>query len=118
MPLILFGVPAMRAETTRFAVAVPHLGSLILTHTWDGEIPGLKALPPQDRPNSTIVFWTFRIMVGLGMLMLLLGVWAVWARLRRQLYTSKLLLSFAILMVPPCLIPILPGRFTPKTGRH
>src|SRR5260370_27071652 len=65
MPLILFGVPDMRAETTRFAVAVPHLGSLILTHTSDGEIPGLKALPPQHRPNSTIVFCSFRIIVGL-----------------------------------------------------
>jgi cytochrome d ubiquinol oxidase subunit I len=118
MPLILFGVPDMRAETTRFAVAVPHLGSLILTHTWDGEIPGLKALPPQDRPNSTIVFWTFRIMVGLGMLMLLLGVWAGWARLRRQLYTSKLLLSFAILMGPAGLIAILAGWFTTEIGRQ
>jgi cytochrome bd ubiquinol oxidase subunit I len=118
MPLILFGVPDMRAETTRFAVAVPHLGSLILTHTWDGEIPGLKALPPQDRPNSTIVFWTFRIMVGLGMLMLLLGVWAGWARLRRQLYTSKLLLSFAILMGPAGLTAILAGWFTTEIGRQ
>jgi cytochrome d ubiquinol oxidase subunit I len=118
VPLILFGVPDMRAETTRFAIAVPHLGSLILTHTWDGEIPGLKALAPQDRPNSTVVFWTFRIMVGLGMLMLLLGVWAAWARLRRQLYRSRLFLSFAVLMGPAGLIAILAGWFTTEVGRQ
>ena len=54
----------MEAETTRFAVQVPHLGSLILTHEWNGQFPGLKDFPPQDRPNSTIVFWSFRVMVG------------------------------------------------------
>jgi cytochrome d ubiquinol oxidase subunit I len=49
--LNLFGIPDMKAETTRYAVKVPHLGSLILTHSWDGEIRGLKDFPPQDRPN-------------------------------------------------------------------
>jgi len=53
---------------------LPHLGSLILTHTWSGEIRGLKEFAPEDRPDSTIVFWSFRIMVGMGLLMLLLGV--------------------------------------------
>jgi cytochrome d ubiquinol oxidase subunit I len=65
-PLILFGWPDMAAETTRYAVEIPKLGSLILTHEWDGELQGLKAWKPEDRPNSTIVFWTFRIMVGSG----------------------------------------------------
>src|SRR3979490_1382264 len=96
VPLILFGVPDMTAETTRFAVGVPHLGSLILTHSWDGQIPGLKAFASEDRPNSTVVFWSFRIMVGLGMLMVLLGLCAGWARLRRQLDGSGLLLRFAV----------------------
>ncbi len=62
--LNLFGIPDMKAQTTRYAVSIPHLGSLILTHSWDGEIRGLKSFPPQDRPNSTVVFWSFRIMVG------------------------------------------------------
>ena len=64
MPLILFGWPDMAAETTRFAVEVPYLGSLILTHSLNGQVPGLKQFPPEDRPNSTVVFWTFRVMVG------------------------------------------------------
>ena len=73
VPLTLFGWPDMAHEKTLYAVDVPHLGSLILTHSWDGQFPGLKEFPPGDRPNSTIVFWTFRVMVGLGMLMILLG---------------------------------------------
>ncbi|MET5020730.1 cytochrome ubiquinol oxidase subunit I, partial [Burkholderia pseudomallei] len=59
--LNLFGIPDMKAQTTRYAVSFPHLGSLILTHSWDGVIRGLKSFPPQDRPNSTVVFWSFRI---------------------------------------------------------
>ena len=77
VPLILFGWPDMAAETTRYALEIPYLGSLILTHELNGRIPGLKEFAPRDRPNSTIVFWSFRVMVGLGMLMLLLGIWAV-----------------------------------------
>ena len=73
-PLILFGWPDMEREETRFKLAVPHLGSLILTHSWDGKIPGLKEFPPEDRPNSAVVFWSFRLMVGLGLLMITLGV--------------------------------------------
>jgi cytochrome d ubiquinol oxidase subunit I len=118
VPLTLFGVPDMRTETTRFAVDVPRLGSLILTHSWDGQIPGLKSFAPEDRPNSTVVFWTFRIMVGLGMLMLLLGLWAGLARLRRRLYTSKLFLGFAVLMGPAGLIAILAGWLTTEIGRQ
>ena len=65
-PLNLFGWPDMKAENTRFALEVPHLGSLILTHSWDGQIPGLDDFPAQDRPDSTMLFWTFRLMVGLA----------------------------------------------------
>ncbi len=64
VPLILFGLPDMNAETTRYALQIPHLGSLVLTHSWNSQIPGLKEFAPQDRANSTIVFWTFRIMAG------------------------------------------------------
>ncbi len=62
----------MQAETTKYAVRIPHLGSPILTHSWDGEIRGLKSFPKQDRPNSTLVFFSFRIMAGLGMLMIVM----------------------------------------------
>jgi cytochrome bd ubiquinol oxidase subunit I len=118
VPLILFGWPDMAAETTRYAVELPHLGSLILTHSWDGQIAGLKDFAPDDRPNSTVVFWTFRIMVGLGFLMLLLGLWSAWARWRRALFESKSLLCFAVIMGPSGLIAILAGWLTTEIGRQ
>ncbi|WP_269933133.1 cytochrome ubiquinol oxidase subunit I [Aminobacter sp. HY435] len=118
VPLILFGWPDMSAEKTLYKIEVPHLGSLILTHRWDGQIPGLKEFAPQDRPNSTVVFWSFRIMVGLGMLMLLLGVLALWLRWRDRLYDSKHFLRFAAVMGPSGLIAMLAGWFTTEIGRQ
>ena len=118
VPLILFGWPDMAAETTRYAFDIPHLGSLVLTHSWDSQIRGLKEFAPEDRPNSTIVFWTFRLMVGLGFLMLLLGIWGAWARWRHQLYQSRLFLRFAVLMGPSGLVAILAGWLTTEIGRQ
>jgi len=118
IPLILFGWPDMAAETTRYAIEIPHLGSLILTHRPDGQFPGLSEFAPQDRPNSTIVFWSFRIMVGLGFLMFALGLWGAWLRWRGLLYDSRAFLRFATLMGPSGLIAILAGWFTTEIGRQ
>ena len=118
VPLILFGVPDMDAEQTKHALEVPALGSLILTHSWDGQIPALKEFAREDRPNSTIVFWTFRVMVGLGVLMIALGAWAAWSRMRGRLYSSLPLLRFALLMGPAGLVAILAGWFTTEIGRQ
>lgn len=118
VPLVLFGWPDMAAETTRYKLEIPRLGSLILTHDWNGQIQGLKEFAPEDRPNSTIVFWSFRLMVGLGFLMLLLGIWSVWLRWRRGLFETKLFLRFALLMGPSGLVAILAGWFTTEIGRQ
>lgn len=118
VPLILFGIPDMQAETTRYKVEIPRLGSLILTHSWDGHIPGLKDFPPEDRPNSTIVFWCFRIMVGLGSLMALLGLFSAWKRWRGGLYDSPILARFALWMGPSGLIAILAGWYVTEIGRQ
>lgn len=118
LPLILFGWPDMEAETTRFALEVPRLGSLILTHSWDGQISGLKEFARDDRPNSTVVFWTFRLMVGLGLLMIALAVWAVWAQWRGKLYDSRPLLRFALYMGPSGLVAMLAGWMTTEIGRQ
>lgn len=118
VPLILFGIPDMEAETTRYKVEVPNLASLILTHSWDGHIPALKDFAREDRPNSLIVFWAFRIMVGLGMLMLLLGLLGAWMRWRKRLYESKLLARFALCMGPSGLIAILAGWYVTEIGRQ
>ncbi|NLD55928.1 MAG: cytochrome ubiquinol oxidase subunit I, partial [Burkholderiaceae bacterium] len=81
-------------------------------------IPGLKDFPPEDRPNSTVVFWTFRVMAGLGFLMVLLGAWAAWAWRRGRLFESRALARFALWMGPSGLVAILAGWFTTEIGRQ
>lgn len=117
-PLLLVGFPDMDAEVTHAAVEIPQLGSILLTHSLHGQIPPLKSFPKADRPNSSIVFWTFRLMAGLGFLMALLGFWAVWLRARKRLYTSRLFLRFAMLMGPSGLIALLAGWMTTEIGRQ
>lgn len=118
MPLYLFGIPDMQAEKTKYAIGIPNVGSLILTHSMDGKVTGLKDFAPEDRPNSLIVFWSFRIMVGLGILMLLLAVWGAWARQRGRFYESRSLHRFALIMGPSGFIALLAGWFTTEVGRQ
>ena len=108
----------MANERTDWAVEVPHLGALILTHTWDGAIKGLKEFPPQDRPNSPVVFWAFRIMVGLGLVMAAIGVWAAWLRLRGRLYTSCWLRRAVLAMAPSGFIAAAAGWTVTEVGRQ
>ncbi len=118
LPLIAFGIPDMETERTNYAIEIPYLGSLILTHTLRGKIPGLKEFPPEDRPNSTIVFFTFRIMVALGMAMLLLAVVGAWLRWRRRLYDFRPFHVFSLAMGPAGLLAVLAGWLTTEIGRQ
>ena len=117
-PLILFGIPDMAEEKTKYAIEIPYLGSLILTHSLDKQIPALKSFAPEDRPNSSIIFWSFRVMAGLGMLMICLGLLSVILRKKKRLYHSPLFLRFALVMGPTGLIAILAGWFTTEIGRQ
>jgi cytochrome d ubiquinol oxidase subunit I len=117
-PLILFGIPDMEAEETRYAIEIPHLGSLILTHSWDGEVKGLKEWPPEDRPNATIVFWSFRIMVGLGLLMAAMGGISLVLRWRRILFEAPWFHRLGVAMGPSGIIAVLAGWITTEVGRQ
>ncbi|MND36206.1 Cytochrome bd-I ubiquinol oxidase subunit 1 [compost metagenome] len=117
-PLILFGLPDMQAEKTRYSIEIPYLGSLILTHSLDRQIPALKSFPKEDRPNSTVVFWSFRIMAGLGMLMILTGLLALLLRRNGALYRHKGFLRLVLAMGPSGLIALLAGWFTTEVGRQ
>jgi len=117
-PLVLLGWPDMAAATTRYAVEVPRLGSLILTHDWNGEVQGLKFWPRQDWPNAPLVFWTFRAMVGIGALMVFTGVWSLWSRWRQRLYEDVWLLRLAVAMGPSGFIAVLAGWITTEVGRQ
>ena len=117
-PLILFGVPDMQREETRFALEIPALGSLLLMHDIDKQVPALKDFPAADRPNSTVVFWSFRLMVGLGLAMILLGLSGVYLARKGRLFTSRRWLRLAVAMGPAGLIAILAGWFTTEVGRQ
>lgn len=117
-PLILFGWPDMEKEETLYKVEIPDLGSIILTHSLDKQIPALKDFPPEDRPNSTIIFWTFRIMVAMGFLMIIAAIWGLCLRKNGRLYESRAYLRFILLMGPSGLIAVLAGWFTTEIGRQ
>ncbi len=117
-PLILFGWPDMASETTRYAVEIPKLGSYILTHDWDGEVKGLKAWPKEQRPNSTIVFWSFRVMVGIGLAMMLVGALSLFLRWRGRLYESRTMHRLALLMGPAGFAAVIAGWITTEVGRQ
>ena len=117
-PLILFGLPDMEEERTKYAVEIPKLGSLILTHEWDGELKGLKAWPKDERPNAAIVFWSFRVMVGIGVLMVGLGLVSLFLRWRGRLFESVWFLRAAIALGPSGFIAVLAGWFTTEIGRQ
>jgi cytochrome bd ubiquinol oxidase subunit I len=118
-PLILFGIPDDEAEETRYQLAIPKLGSLILTHDADGEVKGLKAFPKDQRPPAEIVFWSFRIMVGIGFAMLGIGLWSLLRRLQKgRLYEDRWLHRTALLMTPSGFIAVLAGWITTEVGRQ
>ncbi|MFK3789499.1 cytochrome ubiquinol oxidase subunit I [Pseudomonas piscis] len=117
-PLVLFGLPNMDSEKTDYALEVPYLGSLILTHSLDKQIPALKSFPKEDRPNSAIVFFSFRIMAGLGMLMILTGVLGLLLRRSGALYRNRWFLRLVLLMGPTGLIAMLAGWITTEVGRQ
>jgi cytochrome bd ubiquinol oxidase subunit I len=117
-PLLLFGLPDMQQERTNYAVGIPNLGSLILTHDWNGTVRGLEEWPPAERPNAALLFWSFRVMVGLGLAMVGMGLWSLLLRLRRRLFTTPLMLRATLLLSPAGLIAVIAGWITTEAGRQ
>lgn len=117
-PLILFGLPDQQAEETHYEIGIPNLSALILTHDWNGETPGLKDVPPEDRPPVAIVFWSFRLMVGIGVLMLLTGAISLTLRWRHTLFSHKWFLRLALMMGPSGFVAVLAGWVTTEVGRQ
>jgi len=117
-PLILFGLPDQAAGKVKYAVEVPKLGSLVLKHSFDAPLAGLDTVPRENWPPVPITFWSFRIMVGMGFLMVGLGLLSLWARWRGTLYEFRLLHMFAVAMAPAGFIAVLAGWITTETGRQ
>lgn len=117
VPLYLFAKIDEEKETTT-GISIPGGASWILTHGTTKEIKGLKEWPKEERPPVAIVFWSFRIMVGLGLAMMGIGLLAAIQFFRKKLYDSNLLLRLCVLMSPTGLIALLAGWFTTEVGRQ
>ncbi|ANY79360.1 cytochrome D ubiquinol oxidase subunit I [Microvirga ossetica] len=118
MPLRLFALPDEVAETNRYEIAIPKIGSWVLTHAFDGVVPGLKDVPPDERPPVWPVFFSFRVMVGIGFAMLGIGLWSLYLRVKGTLFTSRAFLTAAMIMTPSGFGAVLFGWFTAEIGRQ
>jgi cytochrome d ubiquinol oxidase subunit I len=116
--LSLLGWPDVAAGKMDYDIAIPHLGSVILTHEWNGTIKGLNSFPRNEWPVVDVTFFTFRIMVGLGMLMLLVGLLSIWLRVRGRLYDTLWFQRLAVLVGPAGFLAIIAGWTTTEAGRQ
>jgi cytochrome bd ubiquinol oxidase subunit I len=115
---VLIALPDPQAETNRYEIKIPVLGSLIASMSFTSKEAGLTDFPPQDRPPVIIPFFTFRIMVGCGVAMLLLAWTGSYAILKGRIEQSRLLLWLIFLSFPLPLIATLTGWFTAEVGRQ
>lgn len=117
-PLILFGLPDQEERRVDYQIAIPKLSSLILKHDLNAPLAGLDTIPDDREPPVATVFWSFRVMVGLGMLMLALGLFSLWHRVRGTLDRSTTLHRFALMMGPAGFVAVLAGWITTEVGRQ
>lgn len=117
-PLILFGIPDSEEKTVKYSIEIPKLSSLILKHDLNAPLDGLDTVPDDEEPPVGMVFWSFRIMVGIGFAMLGIGLWSLYARARKRLYDAPWLHRAAILMAPSGFVAVLAGWITTEVGRQ
>jgi cytochrome d ubiquinol oxidase subunit I len=117
-PLILFGIPNSVERRVDYAVEIPKASSLILKHDLNAPLAGLDTIPLDEQPPVGVIFWSFRIMVGIGIAMLGLGLWSLVARIRRRLYDWTLLHRAAVLMGPSGFVAVIAGWVTTEVGRQ
>jgi cytochrome d ubiquinol oxidase subunit I len=117
-PLLLFAIPDVKDQENEYELAIPHLASLLNTHEWDGELQGLKSVAPADRPLITPVFFNFRIMVGIGFLLLAVSFYGFWLRLRGRLYDTRYFLNACVWLAPIGFVSTIAGWLTAEMGRQ
>lgn len=117
-PLTLFGIPDDAAATMRHAIDIPYLGSLILTHSWSGAIRGLKEWPADQRPPVGPPFFAFRIMVGIGFIMLFVAIVGQILRLRGRLWECVWFLRLCQWVAPLGFVAVIAGWTTTEVGRQ
>lgn len=115
-PLIVFAIPDRAAQANHLEVAIPGAGVIVAPP--DEVVQGLDTWPREDQPPVFLVFWSFRIMVGLGLLMIALGLWGVWLVWRRRVDGNRLFLGFAALMGPSGFVAVIAGWIVTEVGRQ
>jgi cytochrome bd ubiquinol oxidase subunit I len=118
VPLTLFALPDQKKETNLWSIDIPRLGSLILTHSWNGEVRGLKEVPARDRPYVPLIFFAFRAMVGIGIALLTLSIIGAYLRRRGHLFTTKWFLIALILASPLGFVATIAGWIVTEAGRQ
>ncbi|MBZ0331278.1 cytochrome ubiquinol oxidase subunit I [Halomonas sp. ANAO-440] len=116
-PFLLFAWPDQAAQQNRFEIGIPYAASLILTHELHGEVPGILEAPPEEQPPVALVFWTFRLMVGLGFLMIAVSLVGLYLRRGGRIYHSRRFLQTLRLMSVTPFIAVLAGWVTTESGR-
>ena len=117
-PLILFGIPDSANKRVDYAVSIPKASSLILKHDLNAPMKGLDTVPEADQPPVGIVFWAFRVMVGIGFAMLGLGLWSLIARWRGKLHAWPWLHRAALVLGPSGFVAVLAGWIVTEVGRQ
>jgi len=117
-PMTVLAWPDMKAERNLYAIDVPHLASLYLTHSWDGEVKGLKSAPREDRPNVPLVFFAFRVMAGVGFALLAVALIGAALRARGRLFDSPWFLVITMAATPLGFVAVLAGWTTTEAGRQ
>lgn len=116
--LKLFGWPDQGEEKTKYAIEIPKLSSLILTHELNGEVKGLKEWPKDERPPVAWVFWSFRLMVGVGLLMILTGVFAAILFFRKKLFDTRWFQYWCMALTPSGFVAVIAGWCVTEIGRQ
>lgn len=116
--LVLFAVPNEETEENDFEISIPNLASFIITHQFDGLFPGLKEFPAEDRPPVKPVFYSFRVMVGLGFAMIALGLIGAFLWWRQTVFDARWFLTPLAYSWPFGFIAILAGWWVTETGRQ
>jgi cytochrome bd ubiquinol oxidase subunit I len=118
VPASIIGWPDQSAERNLDEIAIPKLGSLYLTHSWDGAVKGLKDFPADQRPPVAIVYFAFRIMVGIGLLMLAVVVTGLFLLARKQLDRTQWYLRLCEFTICLGFIAVIAGWTTTEVGRQ
>jgi cytochrome d ubiquinol oxidase subunit I len=111
-------VPDQQNQRNRFAFGIPYLGSIWLTHSLRGRVEGLQNTARDRQPVMGMVFYGFRIMYGLAIVMFAIGVASLWLRLRGRLFSSRAFLWTLVLMTPSGIVATLGGWYVAETGRQ